>query len=77
MFIALTIPIPVRSGGAPCAVARSVYMPLLTERDRLGIRELGAINMLLLRSKNPSISMMTTFCAKPRRASGHLSNYRS
>ena len=35
----LTTPIPTRSSGAPCALVRSVYMPLLTERDRF--RNLG------------------------------------
>jgi hypothetical protein len=51
MFIALQPQyLCVRSSGAPCALACSVYMPLLTERDTL---EIWAINMLLLRSKNP------------------------
>ena len=39
MFIALHA-IAERSSGAPCALAASVYMPLLTERDTSGIWEL-------------------------------------
>ena len=38
MFIALQHQHLPRSSGAPCAVMRSVYMPLLTERDILEIR---------------------------------------
>ena len=37
MSIDLRYPIPVRSSGVPCALARSVNMPLLTERDSLEI----------------------------------------
>jgi hypothetical protein len=44
---------------AMCALARSVYMPLLTERDSLGIWSYKHVappeqepNMLLIRSKN-------------------------
>jgi hypothetical protein len=40
--------IVMRSSGAQCALASSIYIPLLLERNTLGFR---AINILLLRSK--------------------------
>ena len=58
----LTIPMPVRSSGAPCALVRSVYMPLLTERDRSGI---WSYKHVAPPEQEPSILMMTTFRAKP------------
>jgi hypothetical protein len=52
--------IVVRSSGAQCALASSIYIPLLPERNTLGFR---AINILLLRSK-PQQQRKMTFRAK-------------
>jgi hypothetical protein len=55
----------------------AVYMPLLTERDRLGI---WGYKHIAPPSKNPSIPMMTNFRAKPARGndgvSGHITSDR-
>ena len=61
MFIA-SIPIPVRSSGAPCALVRSVYIPLLTERDRSGIR---SYKHVAPPEQEPRHQLKMTFRAKP------------
>jgi hypothetical protein len=88
MFIALQHQHLPRSSGAPCAVMRSVYMPLLTERDILEIRgykhvapteqepsiccSYGAAPT----EQEPSIPMMNTFRAKLNRLEIKLQRYR-
>jgi hypothetical protein len=88
MFIALQHQHLPRSCGAPCAVMRSVYMPLLTERDILEIRgykhvapteqepaiccSYGAAPT----EQEPSIPMMNTFRAKLNRLEIKLLHYR-
>jgi hypothetical protein len=73
MFIALQHQHLPRSSGAPCAVMRSVYMPLLTERDILEIR---GYKHVAPTEQEPSIPMMNTFRAKLNRLEIKLLHYR-
>ena len=57
MFIALQRQC-VRSSGAPCALASSGYMPLLTERVRLGI---WGYKHVAPPEQEPSVPIMISF----------------